>query len=318
MNLNPKELIIETSDVCNLRCKFCPTLTGTPSGFMDLEVFKSLVDRIDFPCTLLPWFLGEATLHPEIQEIFKYLNFKNQKYYLTTNGMQWTPAFEEMLSPFSSAYQIIFSLDGLCEDTALKARPGTDFFEVLDNIHRFLRRKKEAHSSIDVGIKLCHRGQDWGEVEEFIQRWLQEEGINYVAVGRALTEINEESMRQYYCKYIDNFMIIRMNGDLVPCCYHGGAVNDHLLPLGNVLEDSLPLSHYFNSKEYIQLREAHETAKYPSPCDKCGFAYTGSGFRGEITFRSGGFRCHFHQDFYNSFFSLTPPSKPDSEYTRRF
>ena len=315
--MTPKEVIIETADVCNLRCKFCPTLTGEGHGFMSYNTFQGLVDRIDFPCTVLPWFLGEAMLNPELPLMMEYMNFKKQRYYLTTNGMQYNDVFRVMLGPDSSAYQIIFSLDGMFPETAIAARPGSNFGKIVDNILAVLYYKKTVGSNIDIGIKLCHRGQDWEEIENFIHSWLHYPEVDFVAVGRALTEVNETPMRQYYCKYIDNFMVIRLNGDLVPCCYHGGAINDRMIPLGNVFESKAPLSELYNSPAYLHLRNAHEKREYPAPCDTCGFAYTGSGFRGEITFRDGGKKYYMHQDFYNTFISKSPPKKPDSEYIRR-
>jgi radical SAM protein with 4Fe4S-binding SPASM domain len=316
--MTPKEVIIETSDVCNLKCKFCPTLTGEGHGFMDFETFKGLVDRIDFPCTVLPWFLGEPTMNKELGDMMRYMNEKGQRYYLTTNGTIWhNEAFDAMLGPDSTAYQIIFSLDGLFPETAEAARPGTKFSKVEDNILTFMYKKNALKSKIDIGIKLCHRGQDWEEIEHFIQTWLLHEEIDFVAVGKALTEINDVSMRQFYCRYLDNFMVIRMNGDLVPCCYHSGAINDRLLPLGNVFDSDKPLSGIYNSDSYERLREGHRTRDYPEPCDKCGFAYTGSGYRGEITFRDGGGKYFMHQDFYNTFYSKSPPKKSDEEYIRR-
>jgi len=45
----PKQFILESTNRCNLMCRYCPSVENTgkfPVGDMSIELFKSIVDRI--------------------------------------------------------------------------------------------------------------------------------------------------------------------------------------------------------------------------------------------------------------------------------
>ena len=44
----PHEIIIEPTNVCNLKCPVCPTTYGMErkNGFMEFNVFKSIIDDL--------------------------------------------------------------------------------------------------------------------------------------------------------------------------------------------------------------------------------------------------------------------------------
>ncbi|MHC4138141.1 MAG: hypothetical protein ACYS0K_24650, partial [Planctomycetota bacterium] len=57
----PTHLQVEPTNLCNLRCAFCPVTTGMdrPSGSMDVDVFKKLIDEIgDYLFIILFWDWG--------------------------------------------------------------------------------------------------------------------------------------------------------------------------------------------------------------------------------------------------------------------
>jgi organic radical activating enzyme len=320
----PKQVIIEVTSACNLSCKYCPHLTDdNPHAHMPFEDFLSIVHRAPQQSVIIPWMNGEPLLHPEYHIMIKHLSARNRKNYITTNGMIWDEkVFQKITDKDSSTYQIIFSLDGLPHKLSKSieiARPGSDRQTILENIDRFLQLKLDKQSNIDVGIKICRRGQDYQETEAYIQYWLLREGVDYVCVGDALIEHNEQSMRIYPCQYFDNnFMVIRQNGDLVICAYNHEAANLKKLSPGNVFDDrELSLVEYYNNEKYTQLREDQSHGIFHSPCDTCGFAYTGFGFSGEIFFRHGIVKdkIYYHRDYYNQFFSLKKKWKDNSYYT---
>lgn len=320
--LIPKNVILETAAVCNLRCKGCmineQDRRGMKGGFMDPDLFKSIIDRIDFPTVVIPWCTGEPLMHPQYAELVKYVSAKGHRQYITTNGHFWNEElFQHITDPDSTCYQIIFSLDGTNPRTARAARPGTDFDKVMDTIHRFRVLELRKGSSIDVAVKLCQRGQDWSEVEGFIQRWLGTLGISYVCEGRMLGQDNEESMRTSPCQYFDNnFMVIRHDGTLVLCAYNDRVVNGGENPVKK-LEPTDNLLEVYNSEAYEQYRRAQNVGNYPGPCATCGFAYTGQGYEGVVYFRNDpNTPVYTHRDYYNTTFSLTRKIKDPLYYTQ--
>jgi MoaA/NifB/PqqE/SkfB family radical SAM enzyme len=314
--LRPKQVDVEVTSLCNLQCKFCPSLCNDgKSGHMKFSLFKSIVDRIDWPCTVVAWLNGEPFLHPRYGEMVAYLNEKKQRFYTTTNLTIWREdVLRDILRPGSSCYQLIVSMDGLFGSGSIpKARPGTDESVLRENIDRLIKLKAELGSSVELAFKICRRGQDWDEIERYIQFWLA--SIDFVVVGDALIGENEVSMRTAPCQYSDNnFMVIRWDGTLVPCAYNDRVVNDHMLSYG-VLDETQDLLEAYNNPIITKFRESQRKGAFPPPCDLCTFAYTGVGFQGQVEFRdSPGDMYWFHRDYYNSFFSKKKHWKPNSYY----
>lgn len=319
--LKPKMIIIEPTSRCNLKCKFCPSVEdNAPKGInIDVDFFKSIIDRaaIEFPgVSLVPWLNGEPLLHPRYTEMMKYIASKNLKYYITTNGTIWNEElFQHLTDPDSTCYQVIVSLDGLYEQSAKAARPGTDFKKVTDTIERLMQLKKDKKSKMDLAVKICRRGQDYEEVEDYVEYWIKK-GIDYVCVGNALTEINETSMRHYPCQYSDNnFMEVRADGHMIVCSYNEGCVNDYKLSPG-FLNSTESLLEAYNNKKYTEFRTNQANGIFNDPCDKCGFAYTGKGFYGKVKLRSSDLpELWYHSDYYNHFYSLTKNWKDEKFYS---
>jgi MoaA/NifB/PqqE/SkfB family radical SAM enzyme len=314
----PKQVDIEVTSRCNLQCKLCPTLDGKAKAMdMPLSLFKSIIKRVNFPTTIVPWLNGEPMLHPEYPEMLKTLNDAHLRYYVTTNGMLFRQdAFMELLSPGTSCYQIIFSLDGTDCKTAAAARPGTDYETVSKSIKTAMEMNRDLGKHVDIAVKICERGQDYEEIERFIAKWL---GVaDYVCVGKPLNRLNEESMRKYPCRYSDpNFMVVKSDGRMTRCAYNFAATNDERYTMGRVdgeYED-VPLLDIYNNEKMRDFRTAQRNGIFPGPCATCGFAYTGDGFDGTLRFRNRSLVAvplFYHDDYYNRFFSLTEKKKGGS------
>jgi MoaA/NifB/PqqE/SkfB family radical SAM enzyme len=317
--VTPKQVIIEATSRCNLQCKYCPSICGEgyPQGDMSFEFFKSIVDRIDFDTTVIPWMNGEPFLNPEYLKFVQYLNEKKQRFYVTTNLTVFREdVIIELLKEGSSCYQLIVSMDGLFGlGNIPKARPGTDEKQLRANIERLLYLKNLLSSKTKIAFKICERGQDWSEIERYIQYWLASSALDYVCVGKPLKDTNDETMRTSPCQYADhNFMVIRWDGKLVVCAYNDEAANKGKLSYGTVTRDNNLLELY-NNEKIAGFRASQNDGFYPEPCDKCAFAYTGLGFQGQVEFRDDPNTVYyFHQDYYNSFFSKKKEWKPNSYY----
>lgn len=318
----PKQFILEATNRCNLECKYCPSVCndGFPSGDMSVEFFTSIVDRIaeESPkSTVIPWANGEPFLHPHYLEMIQYLNSKHLRFYVTTNLTIWREdVLRELLRDDSGCYQLIVSMDGLFGSGNIdKARPGTDEEVLRRNVGKLFALKHEMDSKTELAFKICRRGQDYGEVERYVQYWLEHSDLDFVIVGDSLIGENEHSMRIEPCQYFDhNFMVIRWTGDVTICAYNDRAVNKLEGSYGKVgLTGSL--LELYNNAQITRRREAQNVGVFEAPCDTCPIAYTGIGFRGQITFRDNpGQPYWFQKDYYNQFFSKKLQWKPNSYY----
>jgi MoaA/NifB/PqqE/SkfB family radical SAM enzyme len=289
---------------------------------MDMELFKSIVNRIDFDTTVIPWMNGEPLLHPQYAEMVKYITDKGLRCYITTNGMIWNEELFQHITDSTSCYQIIFSINGLpWTESAELAQPGIDTAKVYEHIHRFGDLKNKKNSKIDMAVKICQRGQDWEEIETYIGYWLQKPFIDYVCYGKMLAGENKKGQRTSPCQYFDNnFLIIRTDGSSRLCAYNPEIVNGNKNPVG-VLKPGEKLLDFYNNTEFKKYRDAQNRGEYIGPCETCGFAYSGLGMSGRIEFREKNIKAlgniYYKQDYYNQFFSLKQKAKPDSYYARQ-
>ena len=318
--LIPKQVDIEVSTLCQLRCQGCPMGgTAASGGFMDLALFKSIIDRIDFETTVVLWLNGEPLLHPHYAEMAKYVEAAGLRYYITTNGMIWNEElFELITNKDSFCYQIIFSLDGLPWSPSIEiARPGTDRVRVLKTIEGFGKLKSSKQAPIDMAVKICQRGQDWEEIENYIGHWLEKPFVDYVCYGKMLNEETAGGQRTYPCQYFDhNFLILGIDGTSRLCAYNTGICNG-ANPVGK-LGETESLLEFYNNEAFTKYRRDQRNGIFHGPCETCGFAYTGFGSQGILQFRNPLLRhlkpVYFRQDYYNQFYSLKEKGKPMEYY----
>ena len=81
-----KKAYLEITNVCNLRCDFCPGTRREP-GFLPLEDFQTLAAKLR-PHTeyLYLHLMGEPLLHPQLEEILDRAEGLGFKVMVTTNG----------------------------------------------------------------------------------------------------------------------------------------------------------------------------------------------------------------------------------------
>jgi organic radical activating enzyme len=320
----PKQLIVEPTNRCNLKCKLCPSVCNDgrfPVGDMSLDMFKQIANRasVEMPdVTVIPWMNGEPFLHPEYEEMIRHLSMLKLRHYITTNMTIFNEsALRHILSDESTCYQLIVSLDGIEETGNIaKARPGSNQDLILGNLGALLNLAFEMKSRKHIAVKICERGQDWGEIEAFILKWIDDPQIEYVCVGKPLATINEVSMRHYPCQYFDhNFEIIRWNGAMPICAYNDAVANGGELNYATYKPGDSLLEHY-NNHIITALRLAQNNSEFFGPCKTCGFAYTGYGADGKIVMRNDDLQrqLYYRFDYYNRMFSRSNFGKGKDYY----
>lgn len=81
-----KKVYLEITNVCNLACDFCPG-SGRPQGFLSLENFSCLADRIrPHSQYLYLHLMGEPLLHPQLAGILERAAELDFRVMITTNG----------------------------------------------------------------------------------------------------------------------------------------------------------------------------------------------------------------------------------------
>lgn len=81
-----KRMYLEITNVCNLRCAFCPG-TQRPRRFMTPEEFRQLAARLrPYGTYLMLHVMGEPLLHPRLAELLDIAGELGFRVCLVTNG----------------------------------------------------------------------------------------------------------------------------------------------------------------------------------------------------------------------------------------
>jgi MoaA/NifB/PqqE/SkfB family radical SAM enzyme len=304
----PKQIAIEVSNRCQLKCSGCFHEIGYErQPDMDIDFVKSIIDRNTFDATIIPYLWNEPTLYPHIFDMIEHVVRKKQRAYITTNGMIFHNDLFELITEKNRVYQIIFSLDGLPGSKSIElCRKGSDEKVILENIRKFVELKERKGNNIDLCLKICQRGQDWEEIEEFIYLWLSR-GIDYICVGRMLNQ-SGLPLRRYPCQYFnDMYMLIRVDREIIPCMYNYDVAIKNYFNIGK-LDKTEDLIEAYNRIDLVRYRDEQKKGLFRGPCKTCNSAYTGRGLRGVFEFndpekkRLG--KLYSTMDYYNCTYSL--------------
>ena len=269
------KIYLEISNLCNLRCAFCPG-TRRPPRTMSAEEFARLLPKLR-PWTDYLYFhlMGEPLCHPELDVLLALAGEAGFKVILTTNGtllsrrqtlLLESPglhkvnislhAFEanDLAVPFSRYLEECFAFGKAAEGRKVVVyrlwnRGGTDRKnqEILRTLERYFPRPwAEERRGERIGKKVyLHPGEvfDWPDLE------------GTPAEGRV------------FCRGLRDQIGVLCDGTVVPCCLdHEGDI-----PLGNLfcqeLEEILD-----SPRARALYRGFSEGRAEEELCRRCGFA----------------------------------------------
>ena len=288
-----RELTIETTTYCNLKCKGCYRTNHhykSKNMQMSLVDFKHYVDQVPSAYTLILHGQGEPTLNPDLLEMIKYANDSKKFRYLnfTTNVLAKKP---EIYNPlFANGLNfIIISVDSLDQKEADILRTGTSVDQLYDNIKYLFKRFPDkilfrmAISKLnvktfmntiqkltDIGVKtvgfqpyfdlgdstLC---LSIAERDEFLSKikLLREDNIQF-----NLSPMFGSTYK--HCNNPYNSPVITVDGNLSPCC---GISNSAIFTWGNLKESTF--KKLFFSRKNDSLQQSIKKGKYPFFCKNC-------------------------------------------------
>lgn len=255
---------IEPTNICNLRCQMCPRdEQDRPTGYMDFEIYKGLVDELrQFRTELIYLHLfGEPTLHPRIFDMIRYSKKKGIDVAISTNA---TTLDRKMAKAFldSGIDIVILSFDAADDPEYYeKIRRNANYQQVFNNIKEFLDLKKGKRPfTILQTIKM--KGSE--NADKFLRktfpfyRNLVVSNKPFDEWGGKVERVNELSTVPVryeqcprLCEKIYRTIMIHYNGDVVPCsrCY------DEKFVLGNYPKQTL--SEIWNGQKMVELRNIH-------------------------------------------------------------
>ncbi len=286
----PPIVMIEPTNICNLKCPLCPSGNGTllrKKGYMDLSLYRKVIDEISKTVlAILYWNQGEPFLHPEILEMFSYAK-KKGIYIRTSTNANVMPDPELLVE--SGLDSIIISLDGATQYTYNKYRVNGNFSDVIANTEALVAAKKEKKSTAPI-IEWQFLVMKHNEHEvETIKTLAKKVGVDDLIFKTV--QIFEESdideflpsdpkFRRYNigsdgfelkkkilnrCRRIFTQPVVNWDGELAICCYD----KDNVCSVGNLKENTF--TDLWHSARMNQWRKVILTnRKSIEICRNCG------------------------------------------------
>lgn len=270
----PLTIYVEPTNRCNLACDFCPQSledyedrTGSRMD-MPISTYRRLMQEIvklDIRSLKL-YFFGEPFLHPYIGEMMWLAAQSCERVELTTNGMALTEKNAQAVLDSGIQYLRVSLYD---EKPEL----------VLRNVKR-LWHMRSAFSSPFICVKVfdkAHRDRvasDYAGIADEIAI----EGIH--TVGSEFVQISTQSVGdQKACPYPFYNLVVKSNGDVVPCCV---AWEDSLV-VGNVGRDTL--QDIWRGEKLAKIHKMHLEGRRGelAACAKCDTLYNSPDSVDEVT-----------------------------------
>jgi radical SAM protein with 4Fe4S-binding SPASM domain len=227
----PREIILEVTNRCNLRCVMCHyhgkgVEKKREPGDMKPEVWEKVLDEIKEvgkEVVVLTHGAGEPLLNKDLLSLLEkagkipciHLGFM-------TNGMALTPDFTDKLLE-TGISSLAFSVDGVDPKLHAKYRRGSDLAKIEANINYLIKRKKELGlSEPDLMFNMVGLEEILPQEEQYVDRWLPHAGqvfiSKYRTVGsRALDNENLPEPRTL-CSHLENQFVISWDGRVGLCC----------------------------------------------------------------------------------------------------
>lgn len=145
----PTHIQLEPTNICNLKCVLCPVTEGLkrPSGHMELNTFKKIIDEIgQYLFIIILWDWGEPFLNPSIYDMISYAKRRGIGIISSTNGQIFARESHAEKLVRSGIDSIIFSVDGVTQQTYEQYRQGGDLNRVLAGIRRVVEVKRALNS----------------------------------------------------------------------------------------------------------------------------------------------------------------------------
>lgn len=270
-----KKVYLEITNVCNLRCSFCPG-TARDAHFLTPAEFELLAERLrGFTEYLYFHLMGEPLLHPELAVLLAAADARGFKVNLTTNGTLLPDASPILLSA-PALHRINLSLQSF--------EANEQVGELCDYVNRCADFARSAgEKGIICSLRLWNGGgQDARNSEilsllhrAFPEPW-QMAQRNAVLADRVFLEFGERfdwpapdagDKGTCFCRGLRDQIGVLCDGTVVPCCLDA----EGKLALGNLFET--PLDEILQSPrakaiyDGFSRREAVEAL-----CRSCGYA----------------------------------------------
>ncbi|HYD63716.1 MAG TPA: radical SAM protein [Noviherbaspirillum sp.] len=237
----PEYVQIEPVGQCNLRCRMCPIQfrgdggPGQPRAYMDVEVFRRLVDQFPAMTELQLQGLGEPLLHLHFFDMVRYAAERGIRVSTNTNlTVLSEQRAEECVR--SGLHTMHISLDGATAETYQAIRLRARFERVLRNLRRLTQAKIRLESELPhLRLVAVVMRENLEELPGLV-KLAYDEGIRTVFVQHLCHDFGESSLPERYApmrSFIDDQTLLHEDPQRV--AHHFAAAREQANALGVTL-----------------------------------------------------------------------------------
>lgn len=282
-----KKIYIETTNICNLSCNFCPK-TSRKLGFMSIENFKEIINKIDgYTKHIYLHLMGEPFLNKNLKDFLQSAKDANINVNITSNGTLINNV-KEILINSKAVRQINISLHSFeANDNDI------DFYEYINNVLDFIKEANEKTEIIcalrlwnidteelkannELNFKIIKLIEDKLNLEfSLLEKLKEKRGIKlkdriYLNMAEkfswpdsSISLISEE----VFCHGLRDQIGILLDGTVVPCCLD----SEGNIALGNIFNQNL--DEIINSKRAKDIYDGFSRRRAVEDlCKRCGYA----------------------------------------------
>ncbi len=241
-----KKAYVEITNVCNLRCAFCPGTRRAPRTMSPAE-FALVLDRLRGAVSYIYLHLmGEPLLHPQLAELLAIARTHGMKVCITTNGTLLGKQAEILLRA-PALYKVSVSLHSIGENGGDPAQAR----EYLETVWAFSERA--ARQGVIVALRLWNEGAadgGNGAILAFLREktgtadWPEPRARSFRLAENLYLEreaafdwpdLDAGEVPTEFCRALREQLGVLADGTAVPCCLdHEGD-----LALGNLFTEEL-------------------------------------------------------------------------------
>lgn len=274
----PLTFSVEPTNYCNLECPECPSGLGEltrPLGLLKLEKFKELIDQISGHCFYIQlFFQGEPYINKELPDMIKYAQSQNVYVSISTNGLLISEKKVDAILD-SAPDKLIFSIDGLDEESYQNYRVGGTFADADAALRLFMQKKHERKLKKPfVEFQFIVMKQNEDQIEKVFD-YGKEIGVDKVVLKTMQVSSYEnaqyflpsnEEFRRYivengevrmkgkmlnHCFALWRTSVVTWDGKVVPCCFDKDAEYELGLLNGKTFDDIWKGADYYKFRKAV-------------------------------------------------------------------
>ena len=241
-----KKIYIEITNVCNLKCRFCPE-TKRNKAFMTVEDFERIISQIHNYTNLVCLHVkGEPLLHPELEELLRILEKYNLKANITTNGTLIKEKLD-IIKKSNAVRQMNISLHSIMQNENVTEQYLQDVFESVEKLENTIISYRlwnlQTIKENDINTNIIKSIENYYNISNLKQQLTENEFLkirNNLFINQD-TEFTWPDMAKDTiiengrCLALKEQIAILVDGTVVPCCLD----NNGDIPLGNILNETM-------------------------------------------------------------------------------